>query len=277
MHCVCTGRQGIFYLPLKHTILFKIVFAVVGFLIAKSFIGAIIGFSIGSLVDNYQKMKANGGTQGTGGGSGFSSEDIFGFYQQRSSTNDFPTMLIALSAAVMRADGKVVKAELTYVKSFFAQQFGPDFSVQHLQTLKQFLDSNDIPLERICQDIRMRTQEEVRIQLLHYLFGIAKADGHVADIEITVLERIATLLGIQHADFRTVKNMFYRDVNSDYAVLGIEPTATDEEVKKAYRQMAIRYHPDKVASLGEEYQHGAKEKFQKIQESYDTIKKSRGM
>jgi len=269
--------QGIFYLPLKHTILFKIVFAVVGFLIAKSFIGAIIGFSIGSLVDNYQKMKANGGTQGTGGGSGFSSEDIFGFYQQRSSTNDFPTMLIALSAAVMRADGKVVKAELTYVKSFFAQQFGPDFSVQHLQTLKQFLDSNDIPLERICQDIRMRTQEEVRIQLLHYLFGIAKADGHVADIEITVLERIATLLGIQHADFRTVKNMFYRDVNSDYAVLGIEPTATDEEVKKAYRQMAIRYHPDKVASLGEEYQHGAKEKFQKIQESYDTIKKSRGM
>jgi DnaJ like chaperone protein len=268
--------QGIFYLPLKHTILFKIVFAVVGFLIAKSFIGAIIGFSVGSLVDNYQKMKANGGTQGNGG-SGFSSDDIFGFYQQRSSTNDFPTMLIALSAAVMRADGKVVKAELTYVKSFFAQQFGPDFSVQHLQTLKQFLDSNDIPLERICQDIRMRTQEEVRIQLLHYLFGIAKADGHVADIEITVLERIATLLGIQHADFRTVKNMFYRDVNSDYAVLGIEPTATDEEVKKAYRQMAIRYHPDKVASLGEEYQHGAKEKFQKIQESYDTIKKSRGM
>lgn len=269
MRCVFSGRQGIFYLPLKHTILFKIVFAVVGFLIAKSFIGAIIGFSIGSLVDNYQKMKANGGTKGT--------EDIFGFYQQRSSTNDFPTMLIALSAAVMRADGKVVKAELSYVKSFFAQQFGPDFSVQHLQTLKQFLDSNDIPLERICQDIRMRTQEEVRIQLLHYLFGIAKADGHVADIEITVLERIATLLGIQHADFRTVKNMFYRDVNSDYAVLGIEPTATDEEVKKAYRQMAIRYHPDKVASLGEEYQHGAKEKFQKIQESYDTIKKSRGM
>ncbi len=270
------GKAGDFYLPLKHTILFKIIFAVGGFLITKSIIGAIIGFSIGSLVDNYQKMKANGGTQGSNGGS-FSSDDIFGFYQQRASTNDFPTMLIALSAAVMRADGKVVKAELTYVKSFFAQQFGPDFSVQHLQTLKQFLDSNDIPLERICQDIRMRTQEEVRIQLLHYLFGIAKADGNVADIEITVLERIATLMGIQHADFRTVKNMFYRDVNSDYAVLGVEPTATDEEVKKAYRQMAIRYHPDKVASLGEEYQHGAKEKFQKIQEAYDTIKKSRGM
>ena len=71
--------------------------------------------------------------------------------------------------------------------------------------------------------------------------------------------------------------MFFRDVNSDYKVLGIEATASDEEIKKAYRQMAIRYHPDKVASLGEEYQHGAKEKFQKIQEAYENIKKSRGL
>jgi DnaJ like chaperone protein len=186
-------------------------------------------------------------------------------------------MLIALSAAIMRADGKVVKAELNYVKAFFAQQFGPNFSVQHLQTLKQFLDSNDIPLERICQDIRMRTQEEVRIQLLHYLFGIAQADGDVAHIEITLLQRIASLLGVPQSDFETVKNMFFRDVNSDYKVLGIEATASDEEIKKAYRQMAIRYHPDKVASLGEEYQHGAKEKFQKIQEAYENIKKSRGI
>lgn len=73
-----------------------------------------------------------------------------------------------------------------------------------------------------------------------------------------------------------MKNMFYRDVNSDYKVLEIEPTATPEEIKKAYRQMAIKYHPDKVASMGEEFQKGAKEKFQKIQEAYDNIKKSRG-
>ncbi len=71
--------------------------------------------------------------------------------------------------------------------------------------------------------------------------------------------------------------MFYRDVHSDYKVLGIESTATDEEVKKAYRQMAIRYHPDKVATMGEEYQKGAHEKFQKIQEAYENIKKQRGM
>lgn len=254
--------------------MFKWILGVGGYILTRNFLGAILGFSIGTFIDNYRTIAKNGGAQG---GTYYSSDDIFSFYQQRSSTNDFPTMLIALSAAIMRADGKVVKAELNYVKAFFAQQFGPNFSVQHLQTLKQFLDSNDIPLERICQDIRMRTQEEVRIQLLHYLFGIAQADGDVAHIEITLLQRIASLLGVPQSDFETVKNMFFRDVNSDYKVLGIEATASDEEIKKAYRQMAIRYHPDKVASLGEEYQHGAKEKFQKIQEAYENIKKSRGI
>jgi DnaJ like chaperone protein len=177
----------------------------------------------------------------------------------------------------MRADGKVLKAELDFVKSFFRQQFGPQFSTTHLQTLKKFLDSDDIPLEQICQDIKMRTQEEVRVQLLHYLFGIAKSDGHVQESEMIILKRIAQLMGVPNMDFESVKNMFYRDVNSDFKVLGLEATATDEEIKKAYRQMAIRYHPDKVAQMGEEYQKGAKEKFQKIQEAYENIKKTRGL
>jgi DnaJ like chaperone protein len=146
-----------------------------------------------------------------------------------------------------------------------------------LQTIKHFIDAKEIPLEQICADIRLRAQLEVRIQLLHYLFGIANADAHIADAELFVLKRIATLLEIPNSDYESVKNMFYRDVNSDYNVLGIQSSATDEEFKKAYRQMAIRYHPDKVMHMGEEYQKGAKEKFQKIQEAYENIKKSRGI
>jgi DnaJ like chaperone protein len=253
---------------------FKFIGAALGFFfLGKNFFGAMIGFFIGTLIDNYsvikKQIKSNGG----------STEDVFQYYQQRSSRShgDFATMLIALSASVMRADGKVLKVELDYVKSFFAQQFGPQFSSAHLQTLKHFVNGGEIPLDQICSDIKMRTQVEVRIQLLHYLFGIAKADGHVADVEIQLLNRIAQLLDIPKVDSESVKNMFYRDVNSDYKVLGIESSATEEEIKKAYRQMAIRYHPDKVAQLGEEYQKGAKEKFQKIQEAYEGIKKQRGM
>lgn len=254
--------------------MFKFIGAAIGFIfLGRSFFGAVIGFVIGSVIDNFAnisgQIKAKGG----------STEDVFAYYKQRASAgnSDFATMLIALSAAVMRADGKVLKVELEYVKSFFSQQFGPQFSVAHLQTLKHFVNGAEIPLEQICGDIKQRTQVEVRIQLMHYLFGIAKADGHVADIEIQILRRIASLLDIPNADFESVKNMFYRDVNSDYTVLGIESSATEDEIKKAYRQMAIRYHPDKVAAMGDEYQKGAQEKFQKIQEAYENIKKQRGM
>jgi DnaJ like chaperone protein len=257
--------------------LFKWILAFVGFYaLGQKFIGGLLGFFLGSFIDNYQHLKKYGSSRGNQSGSRFSSDDMFKYYHQRASTNDFGTMLIALSAAVMRADGKVLKSELDYVKSFLKQQFGQQFSSQHLQTLKQFIDSDDIPLEQICQDIRLRTKEEIRIQLLHYLFGIAKADGIVADTEILVIQQISKLLGVSHADFESVKNMFYRDIHSDFKVLGIDSNATDEEIKKAYRQMAVRYHPDKVAQMGEEYQKGAKEKFQKIQEAYENIKKTRG-
>ncbi len=231
--------------------------------------GAFLGFVIGSFIDNFMAAKAK-----TGKG-----QSVFDYYQQHAARphEDFATMLMALSATVMKADGKALKAELEYIKAFFAQQFGPQYSATHLQTLKHFLDAPSIPLDEICNDINMRTTLEVRIQLMHYLFGIAKADGHVADAEINVLKHIAALLQIPSSDFETLKNMFYRDVNSDYHMLGIEPSATEEEIKKAYRQMAVRYHPDKVIHMGDEFQKGAKEKFQKIQDAYESIKKSRGI
>ena len=91
-----------------------------------------------------------------------------------------------------------------------------------------------------------------------------------------VIKNIAQKLGVSQTDFESLKNMFYRDVNSDYKILGVDASATDDQIKKAYRKMAIAHHPDKVASMGEEYQKGAQEKFMKIQEAYENIKKKRG-
>jgi DnaJ like chaperone protein len=120
-------------------------------------------------------------------------------------------------------------------------------------------------------------QPEMRIQLIHYLFGIAKADGDVSEQESNIIEQISAQLGISTAEFLSVKNMFYRDAESDYKILEIEPGATDEEIKKAYRKMAIKYHPDKVAQMGAEYEKGAKEKFQSVQEAYENIKRKRNI
>lgn len=243
------------------------------FLFGRNLFIAILGFILGSFIDNYQRVMEQARRQG---GGRISPEDVFQYYQQRTSINDVATMLMALSASVMKADGKVLKAELDFVKTFFNHQFGPRFNTEHLQTLKRFLDSTTIPLDQICHDIKLRMAPEVRLQLIHYLFGIAKADGEVSVSEINIIQSIADKLGIPRVEFDSVKNMFYRDTNSDYRILGIEPTATDDEIKKAYRQMAIKFHPDKVAQMGEEFQKGAKEKFQQIQDSYDAIKKQRG-
>lgn len=262
--------------------MYSIIFAILGFVVFRgSFLAGFLGFLVGSAIDQMQRLRKAGGTQGQPGGGGGrggqSFEDIFTYYRQQTQRYDFPTQLLALSAYMMRTDGKVVRAELDFVKAFLAQQFGPQFNTNHLQTLKRFLDAPSIPIEEICTDIRMRSQVEMRIQLLHYLFGIARADGQVSDLEINTLQRLAQLLQVPPMDFRSVQGMFKQNLDSDYEVLGIDKSASDDEVKKAYRQMAVRYHPDKVASLGEEYQKGAKEKFQKIQEAYDNIKKARGI
>jgi DnaJ like chaperone protein len=249
--------------------LFKFVGAVLGYFLFKGFFGSVLGFIVGSAIDNYLSpgnAKAN-------------STDEFEYYRRHSTgpRNDFATMLMVLSAAVMKADGKILKVELDFVKNFFSQQFGPKFNREHLQVLKHFLDGAEIPLSQICNDIRSRTQVEVRIQLLYYLFGLAGADGKIEASEIRVIKNMAALMDIPDRDFESVKNMFFRDVDSDYKVLEIEPNASEDDIKKAYRQMAVRYHPDKVAHMGDEYQKGAKEKFQKIQEAYENIKKQRGI
>jgi DnaJ like chaperone protein len=258
--------------------LYKWIFAFAGFFIfGRNILGGIIGFLIGSFVDNYQNTIAKLKKQGYDPNKHRTADDLYQFYERRtSSTSDFPTMLMALSAAVMKADGKVLKSELDYVKAFFSQQFGGQFQTKHLKTLKQFLEGDQIPLQRICQDIRTRLKPEVRLQLIHYLFGIAKSDGVVSATETNVIETISNYLGIGKVDFESIKNMFFRSTDSDFKVLGVESKATEEEIKKAYRKMAIKFHPDKVVQMGEEYQKGAKEKFQEVQNAYENIKKQKG-
>lgn len=268
---------------------YKFIFAGLGYLLfGYSFGMAILGFFVGAIADVYPVIRKQlqafqgsseytGGFNRQGGSSYGNPQDIFNYYQRQSQQYDFPTMLIALSAAVMKADGKVLKVELNYVKSFFSRQFGNQFNKTHLQTLKQFLDTPSIPIEDICRDINARMQPAMRTQLIHYLFGIARADGNVGKAESDLINRISRLLGVGTSDYTSVKNMFQRDTDSDYKILGVTKAATDDEIKKAYRKMAIKFHPDKVAQMGEEYEKGAKEKFQQINDAYEAIKKERGI
>lgn len=249
--------------------MFKYIFLVLFFVLTGfKFLGLLTGYLFGLLIDALIYLFSPARE---------SPEASYEYYKKRVSVDDFTRMLMVMTAAVMRADGKARKIELEYVKDFFRRNLGESFRVEHLQMLKHFLQTPGIPLAKICADIRSHTVTEERILILHYLFGIAAADDKITQSEVNIIYEISNLLGLREDDFQTVMNMFVRIETSDYKILGIEKLATNEEVKKAYRELALRYHPDRVAHMGEEHQKNAKEQFQKIQQAYEKIKKERGM
>jgi DnaJ like chaperone protein len=70
--------------------------------------------------------------------------------------------------------------------------------------------------------------------------------------------------------------MFFKNPDRAYKILEIDKTATVAEIKKAYRTMAKKYHPDKLIDMDEAYKKGAEEKFRNVQESYESLQKERG-
>ena len=220
-------------------------------------IGGVLGFVVGSMFDNRE-----GGPR----------QRIF----TGTTHGDFTMSLLVLVAAVMKADGQVMQSELDYVRNYFNQSFGPAASREAMLYLRDLL-KQQIPLKEVSIQIRQRLDKASRLQLLHFLFGVSQADGKVHPEEVRVIEQIAGYLGISEADMKSIRNMFFEDVDSAYKILEIKKSVSDEEVKKAYRRMANKYHPDKVAYLGDDVRKAAGEKFRKVKDAYDKIKKERGM
>ena len=226
-------------------------------------LGGLVGYLLGSLFEGDQSGAQRVYT--TGGG--------FSANEQR---NSFLVSLLVLSAAVMKSDGKVLRSELEYVKDFIRRNFGEAALPQALQILKAALEK-DINLPEICAQIKLHMDQPQRLQLFHYLVGIANADGHVSQVEINDLKGIATYLGIPAGEANSILAMFGgNDVDMAYKVLEIEPSATDDEVKRAYKKMALKHHPDKVATLGDDVKKAAEEKFKAVVAAYESIKKERG-
>ena len=236
-------------------------------------LGGVIGYSLGSFIDN-ATMSPEAKESRT--------KQSRDFYRQsgqaRGTGNrqEFAAAMMVLSAAVMKADGKLLKSELNYIRNFFKNQFGEEVAKEQVVILQRLL-KQDIPLRQVCAEIKYVLPHSARLQLMHYLFGIAKADGHVHSSETNMIRRIAGYLGISQADYESIQAMFAKDPMSAYKILEINSEATEAEIKRAYRKMAVKYHPDKVANLGEEHQEAAEAKFIKVQEAYETIKKERGI
>lgn len=248
----------------KFTEMIKWFAAILGYYLFR-FPGAILGFLLGSFVDNFSRNK--GGAQ-----------TIFSDMTRQSvSPADFELNLLSLCSIVIRADGSVSQRELDYVRQYFLSTYGKEKANAIFRTFNEINKKHEISAQRICAFLNQRTRYEVRLQLLHFLFGIAQADGSVSNPEVDKIREIAGYLRVALRDFESIKAMFIKAANNAYKILEIEKDASDDEVKKAYRTMAKKYHPDRVNTENEAIKRGAEEKFKEVQKAYEEIQNQRGL
>jgi DnaJ like chaperone protein len=243
--------------------MFKWILAVMGYMFFR-YPGAILGFILGTVIDNWNK--SSGGIN-----------SVFSSKEQDVSPGDFELNLLSLASLVIKADGQVSQSELDYVRAYFIQAYGKERANATFRTFNEVIKDREISAQRVGLYLQKRTKYEVRLQILHFLFSIAQADGSISDSELSQLQSIAGFLALSNRDFESIKAMFFKSADNAYKILEIEKSVTDAEVKKAYRTMAKKYHPDKLQHMDKAYQKGAQDKFTKVQEAYEQIQKERGL
>lgn len=240
----------------------KWVAAFVGYYLFR-FPGALLGFFVGGMIDQLNVSR--------------DSRSRFQTRFTNAQPGSLQLNLLALSATVIKADGQVKAQELQFVRNFFITNYGSQQAAIIFETFNEQIKKevqNVIELARIFVE---RTPYETRLQVLHFLFGVANADGSVSQTELSKIKQIADALGIRLSDFQSIKAMFVKDTGSAYRILEISPSATATEIKKAYRKMAKKYHPDKLQTQDAALIKGAKEKFQEVQKAYEAIQKERDL
>jgi len=229
-------------------------------------IGGIIGYAMAS-------MNEERGGSGLGGMFGLPKSG--GDYPQ-TRAGDFTVSLLVLFGQVMKADKQLLKSELDYVKKFLTTNFGRD-NARDLMVLFKDIIKQDYSLPTVCRQVKNHMDHPARLEMIHVLFGLSQSDGEIHPDEIDVIRKISGYLGVSSSDFDSIQAMFVKDTTAAYTILEIDPSAGDQEIKRAYRKMAAKFHPDKVSHLGKEFQEMAEEKFKAISEAYEQIKKERSI
>ena len=235
----------------------KLIGGGLGWVLLGGPLGVLFGIAVGSVIDKVVSSKQ--------------------LEQGKTTKGDFALSLLALIAAVMKADGKVLKSELDYVKKYLRQSFGDAQAYEMLSLLKDILEK-DIDVRAIAMQISNNLDNSSKKQLVYFLIEIAKADGHFHTNEKKVIENVISYLGFSSYEKEALFAMFNGGAdNNAYKILEIDQNASNDEIKKQYKKLAKEKHPDKVSYLGEEVKQKANEKFQKIQAAYEHIKKERGI
>ncbi|MFT6698954.1 MAG: DnaJ like chaperone protein [Porticoccaceae bacterium] len=233
-------------------------------------IGAALGFAIGSFVGGFSEVDL------TEEQMEYQRNVERGGIDSDTQSGDFEMSLLVLASIVIKSDGKVDQRELDFVRSQFLNMYGKERANNAFKLFKGII-KKEVSARQVCIQVREHMSHASRLQLLHFLFGIAKSDNFVSLSEVEEIRRIAGYLYINQYDFESIKSMFYNASENAYKILEIEKSASNAEVKSGYRKMVKKYHPDKLQGLGQEHLKGANEKFQSIQSAYEKIKDERGL
>ncbi len=255
-------------------------------------LGAIAGYCIGSLLsDATSTAERENGFNGNG--NTFRNDYSDTQFNQRpfeEDRNSFLFSMLVLSSYIIKADGKIMHSEMNCVRNFLRNNFGEQavrqgedillklFEMQKQQGATTFKET----IRKSCVEISFHMNIGQRLQLLDYLIIIAKVDGTVSPEEVYALKEVATYLGLSAQDVDSMLNMEASPnqqigLDEAYKILGISPNATNDEVKAAYRKMALKHHPDRVSTLGDDVREAAEKKFQEINNAKERIYKARGL